>query len=114
MNACSQGGALAYPYGNTYVAGICVDTAYADGAQTLQPVLAATQCEGGFPGLYGMSGNAAEFEDSCTLYTGASDNCEVRGGAYDGTSDLACAGNNLVRRDWAYMDTGFRCCGEVH
>ena len=112
MNACSGGGATTYPYGSAYVAGACVDSSYAGGAMTLQPVLTATQCVGGFPGIFGMSGNAAEWEDSCNLYSGAADTCTVRGGSY---SDLGppCTTNTDEARNFAYLTVGFRCCAEV-
>jgi ELWxxDGT repeat protein len=114
MNACSAGGTLAYPYGNTYVAGTCVDDTYGDASQSLQPVLAATGCQGGFPGIYGMSGNAIEWEDACTGTAGGSDTCPLRGGDATGSStSLACTAYGYNSRSFAYATFGFRCCGEV-
>ncbi|HEX3852492.1 MAG TPA: hypothetical protein VHW01_16095 [Polyangiaceae bacterium] len=39
-----------------------------------------TDCVGGYDALYDMSGNVAEWEDSCLANSGASDQCLDRGG----------------------------------
>jgi formylglycine-generating enzyme required for sulfatase activity len=81
-------------------------------------VLEATGCQGGFPGLYGMSGNAAEWEDTCSssAYNDPStDMCTVRGGSvsdYDPTQ-LACSSSNDDKRNAQLPIIGFRCCAEV-
>jgi hypothetical protein len=104
FNACSAGGTLAYPYGNTFDVTIC------GGNRTLDLQNAGTpaQCVGGFPGIYNMSGNLWEWTDSCSSIS-----CYAMGGAYDGTqSDNACTGN----RSWTAVDgaanIGFRCCSD--
>jgi formylglycine-generating enzyme required for sulfatase activity len=71
-------------------------------------------CIGGETGMVEMSGNVAEWEDSCNAYSGASDNCGVRGGAYDSMqSSLRCdSGGSLatMARNAQLDDVGFRCC----
>lgn len=76
------------------------------------------QCSGGVTGLYHMSGNVAEWENSCEG-VGAEARCRVRGGSYDadgGAPALACAANRTEARvpsdaDKAKLaDVGFRCC----
>jgi hypothetical protein len=39
----------------------------------------------------------------------------ARGGGYDSSTntDFACVSSGLARRDYAYMDNGFGCYGEV-
>jgi ELWxxDGT repeat protein len=114
MNACSAGGTVAYPYGNTYEPARCVDAqynvTYADAPYgAVQPVMAAARCEGGFRGIFGMSGNAAEWEDSCG--TGS---CSVRGG--DGAhsdAELRCDSLGTADMGWVAPLLSFRCCGEV-
>jgi hypothetical protein len=66
--------------------------------------------------IFDMSGNVAEWENSCSATTGATDNCAVRGGAYDtspGMTSLTCASNTsqppFVRSTQA-ADIGIRCC----
>jgi formylglycine-generating enzyme required for sulfatase activity len=76
-------------------------------------------CQGGSTGVYQMSGNVAEWEDSCDGTT-ATANCRVRGGSYaDSSGNQTC----LATRDVVRMpppvadpltdplrDVGFRCC----
>jgi formylglycine-generating enzyme required for sulfatase activity len=114
MNACSGGGTLSFPYGNTYAPARCVDAqynvTYADAPYgAVQPVKAAARCEGGFPGIFGMSGNAMEWEDSCG--TGS---CSVRGGSgASPEADLQCASAGIQDMGAVIPLLGFRCCGEV-
>src|SRR5262249_45730383 len=61
-NACSRGGTQAYPYGNGYVQGTCVDR---NGGNVPRAVGSATACVGGYAGLHDMSGNVQEWEDNC-------------------------------------------------
>jgi formylglycine-generating enzyme required for sulfatase activity len=81
-----------------------------------------TSCQGGSTGLYQMSGNLAEWEDSCTdagAEAGASQNCGLRGGSYAAAGDptaLSCAAaRELARMPAAgapdpLADVGIRCC----
>jgi formylglycine-generating enzyme required for sulfatase activity len=102
FNACSAGGTLAYPYGNTFDVAVC------GGERTtnVENVGAPAQCIGGYPGLYNMSGNVWEWTDSCN-----STSCYTMGGAYDGTqTDLACTGNRSWTTTAGAPNIGFRCC----
>jgi formylglycine-generating enzyme required for sulfatase activity len=107
--ACSAGGTRAYPYGANYDQTAC----FSQQAPGTSPVAVATHpnCVGGYLGIYDMSGNAWEWEDSCDGYTGANDDCLIRGG---GTSNdatgLTCATRVAVARNNATGDRGFRCC----
>jgi hypothetical protein len=66
--------------------------------------------------VFDMSGNVAEWENSCNGATGQTDNCAVRGGAYDttpGSTSLTCASSSAqmpVPRQTSAADIGFRCC----
>lgn len=73
-------------------------------------------CQGGSTGVYQMSGNVAEWEDSCDGTT-ATANCRVRGGSWaDSGLGQTCASGRSVARMPAAMDPdpladiGFRCC----
>lgn len=107
--ACSAGGTRAYPYGANYDESACFSQ---QPAGTL-PAAVATHpgCVGGYPGLFDMSGNAWEWEDSCDVYTGPDDDCLFRGG---GTSNdaagLTCASKVAIARNDSTPDRGFRCC----
>ena len=85
------------------------------GEDPLRPVLEARDCQGGFTGLFGLSGNAWEWEDACGLPQGAADTCILRGGSSttESAADLRCDHYGYNRRDFAASDFGFRCCGEV-
>jgi formylglycine-generating enzyme required for sulfatase activity len=56
MKACGGAAQTAYPYGNNYDAAKCSAIATS--------VATNLQCVGGYAGLYDMSGNVVEWEDS--------------------------------------------------
>jgi len=111
-NACTKGGTQAYPYGNVYALGACIDRQY----NAVRAVGSATECVGGYPGLRDMSGNVQEWEDNCTtaagMQPGLQDNCKTRGGAYnDIQTNLTCGTMSSTRkRNQTDAVTGFRCC----
>lgn len=110
-NACTRQGQNAYPYGNDYDAtkytgmpdpggsGLHVKPGPQDGPPT---------CEGGVTGLYEMSANVAEWEDSCD----ASGQCRVRGGSVQSfPMDLRCDASDFrAALDNTDPFVGFRCC----
>jgi formylglycine-generating enzyme required for sulfatase activity len=118
FQACSHNGdgQHAYPYGNSFSPLACNGAAYNAGA----PVPSVASCQGGYPGLFDMSGNVFEWEDSCQLITadpsGFSDQCNVRGGAFwSDAGHLGCS----MQGDWGFRgdpgmnnDLGFRCCSQ--
>ena len=72
-------------------------------------------CQGGPPGVYNMSGDVAEWEDSCSGNTGASDTCLLRGGSYLSNGNIAqvtCAAVPPVSaaRNAVDPSIGIRCC----
>jgi len=73
-------------------------------------------CQGGSTFIYQMSGNVAEWEDSCDDASATSP-CRVRGGSYKGNNDataLRCDAVRSVPRmptdDALLKDVGIRCC----
>jgi formylglycine-generating enzyme required for sulfatase activity len=115
--ACSAGGTRAFAYGNTFDSGACKD----DGNGPADDAGSHPDCVGGFPGLFDMSGNALEWEDSCNGDASANDKCRARGGSWYFTSqanercDAVPNGPNLydLGRSERYDDTGFRCCKDA-
>ena len=112
--ACSQNHTRVYPYGQVYDATAC------NGDPTNDvPVFVAskTKCEGGFPGLFDMSGNVREWQDACESVEvdgGGSESCVTRGGASDDLPEaLQCAHRDTDPRNYNSVHLGFRCCSDA-
>jgi formylglycine-generating enzyme required for sulfatase activity len=117
FNACTSEGVNCsttgcYPYGQAYDSAACngADPSGAPEPSTLLPA-----CEGGSPLLYQMSGNVAEWEDSCATTAGMSDACSIRGGSFaDAPAALRCDSGQSTPitqpRSYTGPDVGFRCC----
>jgi formylglycine-generating enzyme required for sulfatase activity len=106
-NACSKGGTMKYPYGDVYVPDAC----NADGVPALIPVATAPICNGGYFGIFDMSGNAQEWENSCQTQIDANDDCSLRG-VQTGPDpslpeDPACSTPRAAPRTFS---AGIRCC----
>ncbi len=121
--ACSDGGALAYPYGASFDEHACngrlADGGFPDAAPayTVKSVAQQPSCHGGFSGVFDMSGNAAEWEDCCDDSTGgdaSTQKCRMRGGSANSDEpQLACddpASFGPYSRASFTDDLGFRCC----
>jgi formylglycine-generating enzyme required for sulfatase activity len=112
FGACSHAGDgnHAYPYANTYDPAKCNGADRSgDGGLTID--VASANCIGGFPGIFDMSGNVEEWEDSCSAALGRTDDCQVRGGASDDlAAALRCDHNAKFARDYRSSHKGIRCC----
>ena len=120
FRACSHAGERRLPYGNTYDGSYCAGLDYG----VTRPVNVATlsNCQGGYDGVWDMSGNVSEWEDACSATSGASDTCAHRGGSwYDlkAGAPLYCNSSlpsdttpmpEVLRRDTRDIHVGFRCC----
>jgi sulfatase modifying factor 1 len=129
--ACSSGGANTYPYGNTYQSSYCNGP-----SDAVVAVGTMTQCQStisGYTGVYDLSGNVWEWEDSCNDTTGQSDQCRLRGGSkcvkregyaaccvassgYSGCTSLSlecdhdASGTRSIPNYDLGESVGFRCC----
>jgi formylglycine-generating enzyme required for sulfatase activity len=117
FNACSSGGLHDYPYGDAYQDKTCngYDLDYA----LTTPAMSMVSCnspESGFLGVFDLSGNVREWEDSCDSYAGPADTCRLRGGSYKhNQNDLTCASGStqaVAQRNLSDDHTGFRCCAD--
>jgi formylglycine-generating enzyme required for sulfatase activity len=113
VNACLSGAANnAYPYGSTYDAQKCngLDKDIADTIPA-GSLTGCTSAASGYAGVFDLSGNVGEWEDSCEHSTGSDDNCRIRGGSYYSLDfDLRCANDLVGIRSFTNALVGFRCC----
>jgi formylglycine-generating enzyme len=104
--ACTRGGARTYAYGNDPVQGKCSEL-----ADKPAKVKSHAGCEGGYEGLFDVTGNVGEWEDSCSGATGEADYCRRRGGdIIDVAEDQICAQEFSLPRNSRRVAGGIRCC----
>jgi len=104
FNACSLGGTLAYPYGNTYDETACSPD------EAPPPVGSSLMCEGGYPGLFDMIGSLREWTDERP----SDSDRYVYGSPYaDEFSDCSSRSSVFKAAQTHYGDShiGIRCCG---
>jgi hypothetical protein len=113
--ACSAGGSLTYPYGNTYEPGACNGRDNEDGGILAPtPVASLPACVGGEPGVFDMSGNVFEWDSACVFDSNNPSNslCSYRGGDYEsGQDQLGCGSMpSSLAIGQTFPTIGFRCC----
>ncbi len=112
--ACSAGVGQRFPYGDDLDEAACND---GFGGLGTRVDVGAPSCEGGFPGLFDMSGNVDEWVDACFPGQSGDANCYRAGGAYysDGAHDQgrplpSCDEGTTFGQRCQNNSTGFRCC----
>lgn len=116
--ACTGGSRTAYPYGGTFDRSACnLDAASESAATAILAVQSRARCEGGYPGIFDLSGNVMEWVDGCDRDFGRTDLCSSAGtSAWLGMlspSDVTCSGSHYgAPRDDTYYFRGFRCCSD--
>jgi len=115
-HACSYSASPAWPYGATADPSRCAtsDRVIDGGTASFVPVRSLTTCIGAaaeLNALYDMSGNVAEWEDSCMGTAGTTDVCRVRGGSFRDRASNSSCGAAMTRNRGDHSDwVGFRCC----
>jgi formylglycine-generating enzyme len=117
MNACSAGGQYDWVVGNSHNPVKCNNSLNLSPAQP-QAVKIAADCVSPVPGYataHDLSGNVAEWENSCDKAPDADDselaNCRARGGSYEDTNTgITCKASISLGRKQSSPTVGFRCC----
>lgn len=117
-SACTSGGQNTYTYGTNYSSGTCnTSDRWTSDTATTVAVASSPQCQGTgqYAGVYDLSGNVQEWEDSCAPIDynyPERDKCRVRGGAYHlfKQSETACNYDASWDRFLHDDSIGFRCC----
>ena len=93
-----------YPYGNTYQPSYCNTHDYGAGNTTTVGSLPnCVTSAPGYAGVYDLSGNVIEWEDSCDETAGEDANCRLRGGSdlfgsdFTDSDNLTCGHSTYVR-----------------
>ena len=116
-NACVSGRAdNDYTYGSTYEADYCNgednQTSLGGSSATTVPVGSMPRCQSfvpGYEGVFDLSGNVLEWEDSCEVSV-QPDPCLFRGGSAESDSAWTCGRVGLAQIGVRDPFIGFRCC----
>lgn len=129
--ACAGEEKRAFPYGDSYVPGICEapgGTTNDWGYYDVRPVGDAPKCNGAHPGLFDMSMNIAEWVNECVTGTIRDSElpfrkCRLRGGDGNARNETrersGCAFDSTiyfdthVPADWGLEYAGVRCCKDA-
>jgi hypothetical protein len=116
--ACAGPAMRVFPYGDTYQSAACTNVDKAP-PQPL-PVGSLKSCEGGYPGVFDLSGNVQEWRGICSGTT-SNDRCLEGSGSFkfDKTDPIGrsrCDGGMPPDTDlypFYNNDSGIRCCADL-
>jgi formylglycine-generating enzyme required for sulfatase activity len=110
--ACTQAGMTNFPYGVQYNGDACNTMDAGLGSRI--GVGSLLTCEGGYPGVFDMSGNVWEWTNSCDddgMLAPNEQMCRQRGGSYFSTDVTSrCGSDSLKARSHRNVNLGIRCC----
>jgi len=118
--ACSKGGLNDYPYGPTYQPKTCNDdnqgATPAENQWKIAAVGANPGCQGGYPGVFDLSGNSMEWVDSCEAEAASPNEtkCHAQGGTwiFPGNS-VFCGFTQTAARNTISPYQAIRCCKDL-
>lgn len=114
FHACTSGQPKSnnYPYGNVHSKYKCngLDDQGRGGELAVGSKPGCVSSAPGYAGIYDLSGNVWEWEDSCNGATGTADLCRLRGGSFWSKSDHLDCGAEETKRNGESSEIGFRCC----
>jgi formylglycine-generating enzyme required for sulfatase activity len=104
LRACTKNGTQPYTYGPSVIPGACSDTVTTVGSRPA--------CDGPYPGLVDMLGNAGEWIDACVEDAALRmrDGCTVLGEELV-RDEGSCYHRQEISRYSTSARRGFRCCG---
>jgi formylglycine-generating enzyme required for sulfatase activity len=112
--ACSANNTKVYPYGASHQQGACRDSkSKEEELKEPAPVGSMPACEGGYPGLFDMSGNVQEWINACDAENAdpAKTACHVAGGSWNYLGNATfCAFSQANPREVQAAQNGVRCC----
>lgn len=111
VNACTRGGEREHPYGEVFGPDRCQ---YEGG--TIADVRSFPTCQGGYDGIFDMSGNVREWEAACQAAdAGVELACLMRGGAAgDLQGNFRCKDTSQrFPIDFRGVNYGIRCCSDL-
>jgi hypothetical protein len=112
-NAMTHSGQRSFPYGSVFQPSACPGGTLVD-MWTLSGELHAVgraSCEGGFPGLFDLEGNALEYIDAIHAEQGVAQYAIAVG---DVAADAASEGLSVAQAIWMpHPLIGFRCCADT-
>jgi formylglycine-generating enzyme len=112
--ACAGSEQNEYPYGADYAPATCNGSEYAPTKPGPKSAATFPDCTGHVASVANLSGNVAEWNDTCSGTAGAADGCVARGGSYlDGPYELRCEPASTRPRSTQAEHLGFRCCAEL-
>jgi formylglycine-generating enzyme required for sulfatase activity len=115
--ACSHDGIQKFPYGNDYVSGVCNDSKGNVGPNGQAGAGSLSTCEGGYPGIFDMSGNVQEWVDHCRPGDAGTEECILKGGSWNfpggAQSAVHCSFGQWTAMDGNAPQNGFRCCKDL-